>query len=160
MAEYYSAELAQKIRRGQRESVLKGRIITPQVLFGYKKDSEMHYVIDESKAPIVREIFQLYSNGYMLKEICDILESKGIRNPRGHKFKYNMIHNMLRNRQYIGEYRYGDNVNLTAIPPIISRELFDAVQERIANSSPVVTAAKARAISKYLLSEKITCACC
>lgn len=160
MAEYYSAELAQKIRRGQRESVLKGRIITPSVLYGYKKDSDMHYVIDESEAPIVREIFQMYADGFMLKDICSSLNDRGVRNKRGNQFKYNMIHNMLRNRQYIGEYRFGEHVNPDAIPAIVSLELFEAVQERILASSRPVTAARARADVKYLLTDKVTCAEC
>lgn len=160
MAEYYSAELAQKIRRGQRESVLKGRIITPSVLYGYKKDSEMHYVIDESEAPIVREIFQMYADGFMLKDICSSLNDRGVRNKRGNQFKYNMIHNMLRNRQYIGEYRFGEHVNPDAIPAIVSLELFEAVQERILASSRSVTAAVAKAEVQFLLTDKITCAEC
>lgn len=162
MAEYYSAELAQKIRRGQRESVLKGRIISPSILYGYQKDSDMHYVINESTAPVVREIFQMYADGAMLKEICTRLKSKDVKNSRGNNFKFNMIHDMLRNRQYIGEYRFGDNVNLNAIPPIISTELFETVQKRIATTNKAVTAAKARATApvKFLLSDKVTCSVC
>jgi len=162
MAEYYSAELSQKIRRGQRESVLKGRIITVTPLFGYIKDAEMHYVIDENNAPVVVEIFEMYSRGYMLKQICDTLYDKGIMNPSGKRFTYNMIHNMLCNRQYLGEYRYGEYINETAIPPIISVELFDKVQDRIRETKKTSqsTAARAKATVPYLLSDKITCSKC
>ena len=162
MAEYYSAELSQKIRRGQRESVLKGRILTVRPLFGYIKDSEQHYLIDESNTSVVVEIFEMYARGYMLKQICDTLFDKGIMNPSGKRFTYNMIHNMLCNRQYLGEYRYGEYFNPTAIPPIVSVELFDRVQERIQDTKKTSqsTAAKAKASVPYLLSDKITCLKC
>ena len=164
MAEYYSAELSQKIRRGQRESVLKGRILTINPLFGYRKDENMHYVIEENEALIVQDIFEMYAGGKKLKEIVDALEEKGIRNPSGKKFTYNMIHNMLRNRQYIGEYRFGPTVNLTAIPPIISKELFEQCQERVKESADASvrasTAASSKSIVNYYLSNKLVCGTC
>lgn len=164
MAEYYSAELSQKIRRGQRESVLKGRILTIKPLFGYRKDENMHYVIEPHEAPIVKDIFEMYAGGKKLKEIVDALENKGIRNPAGKKFTYNMIHNMLRNRQYIGEYRFGSNINLKAIPPIISAELFEQCQERIQESTAAnvkaSTAASSKSAVNFYLSDKIACGIC
>ncbi|MDD7027507.1 MAG: recombinase family protein [Lachnospiraceae bacterium] len=164
MAEYYSAELAQKIRRGQRESVLKGRILSVRPLFGYIKNKDLHYEIDTETAPIVLDIFQMYADGYMLKEIRDKLEEKGIRNPCGNRFTYNMIHNMLRNRQYIGEYRFGENVNPNAIPPIVPTDLFERCQERAREASNTQvrarTAASACSTVNFYLSNKITCSIC
>ncbi len=162
MAEYYSAELAQKIRRGQRESVLKGRILTRKPLYGYKKNERLEYILDEAAAPVVRSIFEMYAEGAQLKEICDTLNEKAIRNANGNPFRYTMLHNMLRNRQYIGEYRFGDNVNLNAIPPIISMELWDKCQERINSSVSMrpITAATSKADETFHLTGKITCSIC
>ena len=164
MAEYYSAELSQKIRRGQRESVLKGRILTINPLFGYRKDENMHYVIEPSEASVVQDIFEMYAGGKKLKEIVDELDNKGIKNPAGKRFTYNMLHNMLRNRQYIGEYRFGPNVNPAAIPPIISMELFEKCQERAKEAASTQvrasTAAASRSSVNFYLSEKIACGNC
>ena len=164
MAEYYSAELSQKIRRGQRESVLKGRILTINPLFGYRKDENMHYVIEPTEAPIVQDVFEMYASGKKLKEIVDALEEKGVRNPAGKKFTYNMLHNMLRNRQYIGEYRFGSTFNPTAIPPIISKELFESCEERAkesANTSvKASTAASSKSAVNFYLSNKLVCGIC
>lgn len=127
MAEYYSAELAQKIRRGQRESVAKGRILGVKGTYGYKKDKDLHFVVDEPAAAVVREIFQQYADGMMQKDIISLLNSKSIKKADGRPFTPNAIRRLLSNRQYIGEYRYGDNVNMDAIPPIVPVELFNTV---------------------------------
>ena len=52
MAEYYSAELAQKVRRGQIENLKKGKWLGGQILYGYKAENK-RLVIDEEKAKIV-----------------------------------------------------------------------------------------------------------
>ena len=51
-AEYYSVDLSQKIKRGSRESALKGQFLGGQVPFGYKV-VDHQLVINEVKAPII-----------------------------------------------------------------------------------------------------------
>lgn len=160
MAEYYSAELAQKIRRGQRESVAKGRILCAKGTYGYKKDKDLHFVIDEPAAAVVLEIFQQYADGMMQKDIISLLNSKSIKKADGRPFTPNAIRRLLSNRQYIGEYRYGDNVNMDAIPPIVPVELFNTVQERLVSTSKTKAASQARSTVNYLLSGTISCAEC
>lgn len=53
MAEYYSANLSQNIRRGQRENALEGKFIGGTIPLGYKLDAEKRYVLDPEKAPVV-----------------------------------------------------------------------------------------------------------
>ena len=43
---------------------------------------------------------------------------------------FNVIQHMLSNRRYIGELKYRDVLILDAIPPIVSVELFNDVQEK------------------------------
>ena len=64
MAEYYSAELAEKVSRGMTENVLKGLCNSGQVTFGYKVNAEHCYEKDELTFPIVEQIFEMYSDGY------------------------------------------------------------------------------------------------
>ena len=82
MAEYYSLQLAQNIRRGMLESAKKGKKLgtTP---FGYRKSADGRYEIDEAKAPIVRAIFESYADGDTASEIIDQLNALGIRTARG-----------------------------------------------------------------------------
>ena len=59
LAEYYSAELSQKIRRGMNESRQKRQYTGGFVLFGYDvKDKK--YVINETEAEIVRQVYADY----------------------------------------------------------------------------------------------------
>jgi len=49
----------------------------------------------------------------------------------GHQFTKGRINSILRNRRYIGEYKYGDIVVPGGIPAIIDQELFDRVNKKI-----------------------------
>ena len=63
MAEYYSAELAEKVSRGHKENALKAKFNGGPVPLGYRIDSEHHYQIDPATAPVVQEAFQRYAAG-------------------------------------------------------------------------------------------------
>lgn len=96
----------------------------------------------------------------MQKDIISLLNSKSIKKADGRPFTPNAIRRLLSNRQYIGEYRYGENVNMDAIPPIVPVELFNTVQERLATTSKTKAASQARSTVNYLLSGTISCAEC
>ena len=133
MAEYYSAELAQKIRRGLHESRVKGWYCGGTLPYGYKKVpvDEKGYnkriEIDETTAPVVRFIYQSYLNGINAPEISARLAEQGITY-RGRPFVKNTIYNILRLEKYIGIARYDEGVYTNIFPPIIEKELFDKVQ--------------------------------
>lgn len=63
MAEYYSAELSEKVVRGMTENVLKGKYNGGTVPIGFKVDEEKFFQIDPLKAPFVVEAFQKYDDG-------------------------------------------------------------------------------------------------
>ena len=69
MAEYYSVELSQKIRRGIEVSASKCQFFGGSVPLGYYIDEDKHYQIDESKAVFVRKIFEMYADGKTIVEI-------------------------------------------------------------------------------------------
>ena len=134
MAEYYSAELAEKVSRGMTENVLKGLCNGGQVTFGYKVNAEHCYEKDELTSPIVEQIFEMYSDGYKIKEIVDYLNEHNIRTYRNGKMTINIVQRMLSNRRYIGEYKFQKTVVPNGIPAIISEELFNRVQEILAKN--------------------------
>lgn len=101
MAEYYSVELSQKITRGMRENALKGKALGGQRVLGYKVNSDCYFEIDETTAPVVVDIFKLYSSGKTVKEICDILNARGVKTARGGAFNKNSLHTILTNKKYI-----------------------------------------------------------
>lgn len=67
MAEYYSAELSEKIVRGMTENVLKGKYNGSTVPIGYVIDSDRHFQIDPLKAPFVVEAFKRYAEGATMR---------------------------------------------------------------------------------------------
>ena len=157
-AEYYSADLAEKVVRGQTENILKGRCNGGRGTFGYTLDSERKFHIDPLTSPFVLESFRKYNEGSTMKEIRDWLNENGIKNPVGGAFTYNSVEHMLKNRRYIGELKFRDVVVPDAIPPIVPLELFDDVQEKIAKNKKAP--ARRKAEDDYLLTTKLHCGCC
>ena len=157
-AEYYSADLAEKVVRGQTENILKGRCNGGRGTFGYTLDSERKFHIDPLASPFVLESFRKYRDGLTMKEIRDWLNENGIKNPVGGAFTYNSVEHMLKNRRYIGELKFRDVVVPDAIPPIVPLELFEDVQEKIAKNKKAP--ARRKAEDDYLLTIKLHCGCC
>lgn len=158
MAEYYSAELSQKIKRGMRENALKGKVTGGAVALGYKIGPDKTYVIDEDKADIVRHIFQSYANGKRVVDICNEMNHRGIRTARGAAFNKNSLRTMLHNEKYIGVYKCNDIRIEDAIPAIIDKGTFQQVQELLAKNKK--TPARAKAKVDYMLSGKSYCGKC
>ena len=85
MAEYYSAELSEKVIRGQTENALKGKCTGGTGTIGYKIDEDKFYHLDPLTSPLVLEAFQRYDNGDKMVEIVNFLNDKGVRNMQGGK---------------------------------------------------------------------------
>lgn len=66
MNEYYSAELSQKICRGMRENVRKGKTIGGNVAIGYKIGDGKMLEVDDAGAELVHKIFDMYDDGKTL----------------------------------------------------------------------------------------------
>ena len=134
MAEYYSANLAQNIRRGQRENALEGKFVGGTVPLGYKLDAEKRYVLDKEKSPLVLEIFERYVAGEAVIDICNDLNARGYLTARKRKFNRSSLHRILANEKYTGLYRFEDIETPGAVPRIISDELFQAAAVRAARN--------------------------
>lgn len=158
MAEYYSAELSQKVKRGMRESALKGKVIGGTTPLGYKIGPDHRYMIDEDKADIVRYIFQAYAAGQRVVDICNEMNRRGIRTSRGAEFNKNSLRTMLHNEKYTGIYIYQDIRLEGAIPAIVDEITFKKVQERLAQNKK--SPARAKAKVDYMLSGKAYCGKC
>ena len=157
-AEYYSAELSEKVIRGMTENALKCKYNGGAVPMGYVIDSEQHFKIDPLTAPVILDIFQRYADGATMQQLVNLLNSKGLKSSRGGKITLNIINHILKNRRYIGEYTYRDVVNPCGIPAIVPKELFDRVQEKIAKNRKAP--ARHKAEDDYLLTTKLFCGKC
>ena len=157
-AEYYSADLAEKVTRGMTENALKCKFNGGSMPIGYVIDEEQHFQIDPLTAPFVLEAFKRYIEGATMKELIDFFKEKGIKNKSGGDINYNSIQRMLNNRRYIGEYAFRDIVVPDGIPAIIPKELFDRVQAKLAKNKK--SPARHKAEEDYLLTTKLFCGCC
>lgn len=155
-SEYYSAELAQKVRRGNRESRIKGLYTGGHVIYGYKI-IDKKYVIDDAEAEVVKHIFQEASRGKTIISICNELNSKGIKSRNG-IFKTGALFKMIHNRKYTGIVETNGEVFDNIIPRIIDDDLFEKATHTM--NSNHNRGAKYNAKVDYLLMGKVFCGYC
>ena len=157
IAEYYSADLSQKITRGMRESALKCQCVGGHIPLGYKIEDHK-LVVDPETAHIVHEAFQLYANGETVADICRMFNAKGYRTAKGVEFNRNSFKSMFRNERYIGVYTYRDIRIEDGVPAIIDKDLFETVSRRLSKNAEAPARGKAKV--DYLLSGKLFCGHC
>ncbi len=161
-AEYFSANLAENVRRGCYENAIAGKFNGGRVPYGYKiQDGE--YVIDEAHAEIVREIYKRFAAGESQPEIFNSLNARGLRTNQGKPFSRGTIFSILHNEKYVGQFVYntGDGEAITidgGCPAIVSNELWNAVERRkkAIKDKPRL----GKGAIKYALSGKIVCGEC
>ncbi len=157
-AEYYSANLSQNILRGMHDNALACKVNNGGLPLGYVKGPDGRYAIEPTEAAVVREIFEMYANGSNVTEIIGMLNSRGLRTSRGARFNKNSLHTILRNERYAGVYIWKDVRIEGGVPAIISRELFEAVQDRLKKVARAPAAA--RTDVDYMLTGKLFCGHC
>ena len=124
--------------------------------------------VDPATAPVVREIFEKSLRGSGLKEICKELNDRGVTN-RGKRWYKGTLHYLLRNEAYTAAAVWGrtskgektqEPVRVEgAWPALISRELFDEVQQAMRDRAPKVRK-PGRVGSRFLLSGLLKCGVC
>ncbi|MDR3293915.1 MAG: recombinase family protein [Clostridiales bacterium] len=157
-AEYYSVELSEKIGRGLTENALKGKINGGALPIGYTIGKDRRFEIDEAGASIVREVFTRYADGERMNDLAKDLTRRGVHSSRGNRIKIDVIHHMLKNRRYIGEYQFRDIVREDAFPAIVPKELFERVQEVLRKNAKAP--ARHKAEDDYILTTKLRCGKC
>lgn len=133
-------------------------------------------IIDESKAPIIREIFTLFSRGLSIGDIELQLIENDYKNKRGNFISRQQIKYILTNKRYNGTYIYADPSKSrkrkfdngvrkpdyyekkNAFPKIIDDDLFERVQKIIMSNNSSHHLSSASTI--YLLSDLCVCGCC
>ena len=173
--EFYSENLAQEVTRGMREAASRGFFLGPKAPFGYRRikvsdgaKERPTLQPDPATAPIVREAFESSLRGSGLKEICRSLNGRGVTN-KGRPWHKTGLHYLLTNEVYTGTAVWGrtskreraaDPVRVEgAWEPLISRELFDRVQQVLRDRAPAVQR-PARVGSTFLLSGLLRCGQC
>ena len=154
LAEYYSAELSQKIRRGLHESRSKGLFTGGPIPYGYRVENKRVY-IHEEQAKVVLYIFRQYARGVIAKDIIADLTAKGIT-CHGKPFAINTVYKMLRLNKYIGICTCGGVDYNTIYPAIVPLALFQEVG-RILEKNKIGSKSHT---SEFLLKGKMVCGYC
>lgn len=157
MAETYSRQLSQNVRRGLKESALKCASTGGTIPYGYKLENGK-LTIDEETAPIVKYAFEQYADGIGKAAIAKELNDKGIRTRQGTQFSIGTFKRMFDNKKYMGVYCYDGLEIEDGCPAIVSKELFDRCRRRseLNRRAP----AKSKAKEEYVLQGKLFCGHC
>ena len=161
MAEYYSAELAMKIKRGMTENALACRWASGRVPFGYVIDKEKHLQLDPEKAPIVLDIFQRFVSGNTLVSIAQNLNDHGIKTAAGHRWTRSSFHKLLSAEVYTGTFVWSDVRVEDAVPVIVPRELWERAQVLVKeNKARYHAVGEVKKSDKYILTTRLFCGRC
>lgn len=155
IAEWYSRNLSENVKRGMADNARKC-LFNGTTVYGYNGIRNQPYQINEEQAAVVRQIFSLYIEGFSIAEIARQLNDSGQRTESGRLFTINKIHNILKQRRYLGIYMFGDHVISGGMPAIIDEDTWEKAQRmkektsRHYEKSPV----------EYLLTGKAFCGLC
>lgn len=167
LSEYYLDNLGVEARKGLRETALKGLHNGGVAPFGYDI-MDQHYVINELEAHYVRSLFEAVAARRGVREVIASMRAAGLTGHRGREITYSSVYEMLRNEKYCGVYAYSVTEEADrelrrskpnairvegAVPPIVSRELWEKVQEIMKGRKQVGTK------TEYLCSGLVWCSC-
>ena len=129
-SKYYVDSLSENTKRGLRQKVRRGEFpgIAP---VGYLNDVRVkRIIVDKEKAPIIVEAFRLYAkNESILDDIAHFLASKGVLSRWDKTFHRDRVNYLLSDPFYIGLFRYGGEIHVGVHEPLITKKLFNRVQE-------------------------------
>ena len=156
MAEYYSAELAQKVSRGLRETRIKGNYAGGGITYGYEVVNKK-FQICETEASVVIRIYEMYAAGVIVKNIIKTLTDEGIMYRNGRPFGKSVVYGILQNERYSGVYTHKTEGTYTnTFPRIVPQHLFETVHLMVSENRY----GKHPEDVVYLLRNKMKCGYC
>lgn len=168
--QFQSETISDHVKSSMREMARQGYFTGGPVPFGYELETIKHgtkirkkHIINEAEAQVVRSIFELYAEGHSLRYICSYLKENQIKTRLGKDFRTETVTRFLGSDFYIGTLRfktkgYDDIMIENAVPPIISPQLWESVQERKTSNKKKVTPRLKKSL--YPLTGKIECGQC
>lgn len=184
MAQQESENISSHVLLGLKMKKDRGELIGYNGCYGYNYNLETKEItINEEQAEVVKYMFERYVQGVVSSTIAKELTEKEIRTPKGGtKWCESTVRGILKNEKYIGDVLMGKTFTIDPIShkrlsnlgeadkhylkehhePIISKELFDRVQEiRTKRAGNRETGRRSNNYSKkYPFSSKIYCGFC
>ena len=134
-SKYYVDNLSENIKRGHRNKVKDG--IWPQMSpLGYVNVKGAGIVPDENIAPLIKKTFEAYATGnFTLRQLHDKFNALGLSRKNGKVLSVSNYQQILRNPIFTGLMRYNGEIYEGKHKPIITKKLFDSVQEVMSRKS-------------------------
>ena len=157
-SKYYIDNLSENVKRGFREKLRHG-VWPGAAPLGYLNDYQYHTIVmDPHKSVLVRKVFELYATGdYSLEELHREVGRWGLTGRRaGKPVHKNVLAALLKNPFYYGMIRWRGEHYEASHPPLVSKRLFDRVQQVLAQQSKPVKHGRI----KYHLIGLVRCAEC
>ncbi len=176
-------KLSSRVKFGHQQAIKSNVVLGNSRIFGYKKEDK-RLVIDESQAPMVRDLFRLYATGeYSMKQLEVLFYEQGYRNYNGNKIAHTTMSGIISNPKYKGYY-VGNKVRIVdmftkkqkflppeewvmfkdetgeIVPAIVSEEIWDKANEVLARRSEDVKNRQGICNHANLLTGKLYCAHC
>jgi len=131
-ARYFSAQLSERVTDAMVAKARKGLYPSGAPL-GYLNDSETKVLVpDSERALLLKEMFEVYANtDIALSGLVRWADEKGLRSRKGNPLRKSAIHKILTNPIYIGLVRWKGVVVPGKHEPIVTRYLFDRIQEKL-----------------------------
>ncbi len=136
LAKYYSDAISDNVKRAYEQKLRNGEWIGKAPL-GYKnidlENDKKSIVVDESRAFLIKKLFELYASGkYSMKTLTKEMAKQGLKGTKtGEPIATSQMEKILKNPFYYGTMRVKKQLYPHNYDPIISRYLFNKVQEVI-----------------------------
>ena len=129
-SKYYVDNLSENTKRGLRQKVRRGEYPSLAPI-GYLNDPRnKSVVVDKKRASLIRKAFELYAkDNSRLEDISNFLAQRGITSRGNKNLKRDRISFILSNPFYVGLFRYAGEVHEGKHQPVVSKKIFDKVQE-------------------------------
>ncbi len=176
-------KLSSRVKFGHQQAIKSNVVLGNSRIFGYKKEDK-RLVIDESQAPMVRDLFRLYATGeYSMKQLEKRFYEQGYRNYNGNKIAHTTMSGIISNPKYKGYY-VGNKVRIVdmftkkqkflppeewvmfkdetgeIVPALVSEELWDKANEILRRRSEDVKNRQGICNHANLLTGKLYCSHC
>ena len=131
-SKYYSDNLSENVKRGIRQKLRRGEWPSKAPL-GYVNNPKTRNIEPHPvKAKIIERAFEEFSEGkYTLESLGKRLAEFGLESKNRTPLAKVTIQRMLTNVAYIGLIKHGNEIYESNYQPILSRQLFEAVQKKL-----------------------------
>ena len=135
-SKYYVDNLSENIKRGHRQK-LKNGIWPQKAPLGYLNDKKIKtIVVDPVKSVLVKKTFEAYATGnFTFAQVRRKINDLGLKGTGDGVLSISNYQYLLKNPFYHGLIRYGGEFYEGKHEPIISKKLFDDVQEVMTRKS-------------------------